>query len=302
MAQARQILDRIGSVKNTQKITRAMKMVAAAKLNRAQSRMEGVRPYAGGIARIFSGLASNLFGDEHPLLQTRETKRVLNIVIAGDRGLCGGFNNNILRAARKHLDEKEGVEHIMYAVGKRAISGLKKFSEPTKKSWYDVFDKLSFILSTDIAKQLLALYEAKPSERVDEVYLIYNKFTSRMVQTPTVQRVMPLNLSEIAEKAAEEAKENSTDDEAYIRPVYEIEPDPREAVSQLIMHYISTDIYHAIIESYASELAARMAAMDSATNSADEMIELLSLEYNRARQAGITGELLDIVGGANALG
>lgn len=298
MAQARQVLTRINSVKNTQKITRAMKMVAAAKLNRAQGKMDSIRPYSQGIAAIFSGIASNLYGDEHPLLRSRERRRVLSIVIAGDRGLCGGFNNNVLKEAKNYVRDNSGVEHVFFAVGKRAIWGLNKTKIPVIKSWYDVFDKLSFILSGDIAKRLIDLYLTdNPDERIDEVNIIYNKFISRMAQVPIVERVMPLNLGEIAEKAAEEQRA-----EGYIRPVYSIEPSPAEALTSLVTHYVSTEIYHAVIESYAAELAARMAAMDSATNSADEMIDSLTLLYNRARQAGITAELLDIVGGANALG
>ncbi len=298
MAQARQVLTRINSVKNTQKITRAMKMVAAAKLNRAQVKMETIRPYSQGIAAIFSGIASNLYGDEHPLLKSRECKRVLTIVVAGDRGLCGGFNNNIIREAKRYVKENSGVEHVFYAVGKRAIWGLNKANMTVLKSWYDVFDKLSFMLSGDIAKRLIDLYLSdNPDERIDEVNIVYNKFVSRMSQVPTVERIMPLNLAGIAEQAAEVERE-----EGYIRPVYSIEPSPAEALTSLVTHYVSTEIYHAIIESYAAELAARMAAMDSATNAADDMIDSLTLLYNRARQAGITAELLDIVGGANALG
>ena len=297
MAQARQILTRIGSVKNTQKITRAMKMVAAAKLNRTQSRMESIRPYSQGIAGIFTGIASNLFGDEHPLLAARERKRVLSIIIAGDRGLCGGFNNNIIKEARNFVADNNDVEHVHYAVGKRAIASLKKTATPVIKSWYDVFDKLSFILSGDIAKRLVELYLSENlEERVDEVYLVYNKFISRMSQVPTIKRIMPLDVASITAKANTEEKP-----EGYVRPVYEIEPSPAAALSSLVTHYVSTEVYHAIIESYAAELAARMAAMDSATNSAEEMIDSLTLLYNRARQAGITAELLDIIGGANAL-
>ncbi len=298
MAQARQILDRISSVTNTQKITRAMKMVAAAKLNRAQARMESVRPYAKGIVRIFSGIADDLYGDEHPLLITRPVEKVLTIVIAGDRGLCGGFNNNIIRTAKSHLEGMTGVEHKLFAVGKRAISGSRKLRAPLIKSWYDVFDKLSFMLSSDIAAHLLECYQATGDERIDEVYLVYNKFVSRMSQEVVVEKLMPLDLAGIKARhknANEEAGEN------YVRPVYEIEPDPVSAISSLVKHFISCEIYHAIIESYAAELAARMTSMENATNSAEEMIDTLTLEYNRARQAGITAELLDIIGGANAL-
>lgn len=297
MAQARQILTRISSVKNTQKITRAMKMVAAAKLNRAQSRMEGMRPYAAGIAGIFNEIAPVLVGDEHPLLKPRPVKKVLSIVVAGDRGLCGGFNNGVLRAAQRHLLEMPGVAHVLYAVGKRSISGLRKFKFPLLKSWYDVFDKLSFILSGDIAKELIDLYQVKGPDRVDEVYLVYNKFVSRMAQEPVAQRILPLDLTAIKAEAAKVERP-----EGYVRPVYQIEPSAERAVQELVRHYLSCQIYHGIIESYAAELAARMAAMDNASSSAEEMIQTLTLDFNRARQAGITSELLDIIGGANALG
>lgn len=297
MAQARQILTRISSVKNTQKITRAMKMVAAAKLNRTQSKMESIRPYSQGIAGIFDGIASNLYGDEHPLLTSRERKRILSIVIAGDRGLCGGFNNNVIKEAKSFIADNSDAEHVHYAVGKRAISSLKKTATPVIKSWYDVFDKLSFLLSGDISQKLVDLFLSEdPDERVDEVYLIYNKFISRMSQVSVVERIMPLDVAAISAEAKKEEHP-----EGYVRPVYEIEPSPAAALSSLVTHYISTEVYHAIIESYAAELAARMAAMDSATNSAEEMIDSLTLLYNRARQAGITSELLDIIGGANAL-
>lgn len=301
MPQAREILRRIGSVRNTQQITRAMKMVAAAKLNRAQARMLAMRPYADGIGSILRHIARDLFGDEHSLLTPRvEVKRVLTIVIAGDRGLCGGFNTNVIRNATAHLKGMPKVEHEIIAIGKRANAGLRKLPYPVKKTYFDVFDNLSFLLSTEIARQLLEGWSAGEDERVDEVYMVYNQFVSVMAQRPMVQKLLPLDLDAMV--AAERGKEGEEQGESTApRPIYDIDPDPEVVLEHLVSHHLSTEIYRATVESYAAELAARMTAMDSATNNAEEMIDRLTMDYNRARQAGITAELLDIVGGANAL-
>lgn len=299
MPQAREILRRISSVHNTQQITRAMKMVAAAKLNRAQSRMLAMRPYADGIGSILRHIARDLFGDEHSLLTPRtEVKRVLTIVIAGDRGLCGGFNTNAIRNAIAHFRGMPKVEHEIIAIGKRANAGLRKLPYPIKKTYFDVFDNLSFLLSTEIARQLLERWAASEAERVDEVYLVYNQFVSVMAQRPMVQKILPLDLSAIA---AAEREQEDAETRTAPRPIYDIDPDPEAVLEHLVSHHLSTEIYRATVESYAAELAARMTAMDSATNNAEEMIDRLTMDYNRARQAGITAELLDIVGGANAL-
>lgn len=302
MAQVREVLERIGSVRNTQKITKAMKMVAAAKLNRAQSQMDGIRKYAGRIARTFSGLHSNLFGDEHPLLKPRkQIKRALYIVIAGDRGLCGGFNNNIFRyLTQKDLTRGGEIDVKFFAIGKRGIANVRKHygADSLLKTWTDVFDKLSFQLTGDISRNLLKSYlSPKAGERVDAVYLVYNRFASRIKQEVITETLMPLSLDAIKEDTAAAGLQPHEK-----RLVYAIEPDPETAMTSLVEHYLSVDIFHAVIESYAAELAARVNAMDNATNSADEMIGSLTLLYNRARQAGITNELLDIIGGANALG
>ena len=302
MAQVREVLARIGSVRNTQKITKAMKMVAAAKLTRAQAQMESVRRYAGNLARAFSGIHSNLFGDEHPLLVPRPNPaRALYIVIAGDRGLCGGFNNNIFRyLEQQDLTRGGAVQARFFAIGKRGIANVRKHygRNSLLKTWTDVFDKLSFQLTDDISRNLLRCYlSPKADERIDAVYLVYNRFISRIRQEVVIEGLMPIDLKDLIFDAG------TGDMPAYERRlVYAIEPDPVTAMSALIEHYLSVDIFHAVIESYAAELAARVNAMDNATSSAEEMIDNLTLLYNRARQAGITNELLDIIGGANALG
>ncbi len=297
--QARAILRRIHSVKNTQKITRAMKMVAAAKLTRAQQRMEGMRPYAEGILRTLRVLSVDLVGDEHPLFRPREPRRALSIVIAGDRGLCGGFNAAVLRQTRLHLRGLPDIQHAFFAVGKRANAGLKKLGPPILKTYFDVFDKLSYVLAGEVCEQVLELHLSEQvDKRVDEVYLVYNRFVSMLRQEPTVVKILPIDYKKLEEeRRAELERENGE----VIRPIYEIEPDIESVIHRLVSYVLATEVYRAVVESYAAELAARMTAMDNATNNAGDMIDSLTLDYNRARQTGITAELLDIVGGANAM-
>ncbi len=296
---ARDIKRRIRSVKSTQQITRAMKMVAAAKLRRAQERMLAMRPYAEQLDATLRYLAVDLVGDEHPLFARREPRRVINVVIAGDRGLCGGFNTNILRAAKQQVSSLPGVEHQFFAIGKRVIAGLRREAYTIRKAYHDVFEKLSYILSQDICAQLVHLNNCGGEEQIDEVYIIFNEFVSVMTQRPVVKKLLPLDFDALFRERQEELKAEDAGDKP--RPIYEIEPDVESAVADLVARKLATDLYRATLESYAAELAARMTAMDSATNNAGEMIERLTLEYNRARQAGITAELLDIVGGSSAL-
>jgi F-type H+-transporting ATPase subunit gamma len=299
MPQAREIKHRIKSVENTKQITRAMKMVAAAKLRRAQERMEAMRPYAEKLNAILRYVAIDLIGDEHPLFASRAPKKVLTIVVAGDRGLCGGFNSNIIRAYRKHTASLPDREHSFIAIGKRAIGAVRKDGRKLRKSYYDVFDKLSYVLSGEICDLLVSSYLGSGEERVDEVYLLYNEFVNMMSQKLVVKKLLPFDHAKLVEeRKAEIAGENG---KKVVRPVYEIEPDVESVLERLVSHRLSTEVYRAVAESYAAELSARMSAMDSATQNAEEMIGNLTLIYNRARQASITSELLDIVNGANAL-
>lgn len=297
MAQVRDIKRRIKSVENTKQITRAMKMVAAAKLRRAQDRMLSMRPYAERVNRALRYLAVDLVGDEHPLFASREVKRAATVVIAGDRGLCGGFNTNVVRAANRHFAAHPACEHVLFAIGKRAISALRKGERKILKSYFEVFENLSFILAGEICEQLVGLYmTSDPEKRIDEAYVVYNEFVSAMTQKQVVKRILPVDFKELA---AERRQELETAEGS--RPIYEIEPDVETVVARLVRHRMATQVYHATLESYAAELSARMTAMDNATTNAEDMIERLTLDFNRARQSGITAELLDIVGGANAL-
>ncbi len=297
MPQTREIKRRIRSVKSTQQITRAMKMVAAAKLRRAQDRMVAMRPYAEKLGDLLRYLATDLVGDEHPFFRPREEKRVLTIVIAGDRGLCGGFNSNILRAAHAHLNGLPQVEHRLLVVGKKAISALRKTKHQVLKGYHDVFEKLSYVLAGEICDLCVEKFSAKPEERIDAAYVVYNQFVNSMQQKPTVTKLLPIDYKSLAGERKQELSAAG----AERRPIYEVEPSVEAALARLISRRLATQVYQATLESYSAELAARMTAMDNATTNAEEMIDSLTLIYNRARQTAITAELMDIVGGANAL-
>jgi len=300
MAQTREIRRRINSVRNTQQITRAMKMVAAARLRRAQERMLAMRPYADRLADILGRVEYDLFGDEHPLFRDRpETKSVATVVVAGDKGLCGAFNTNILRRARQHF-ESIPAEHRVYSIGKRATIALRKQGRTIKHHYQDVFEKLSYVLANAICEELVRDYLAGT---IDAAYVVYNEFVSVMSQTPQVRKILPLDFDAIREarKRREEEIAHDPAAEQERREQFEFEPDSEVVMERLISRMIATEVYRATLESYAAELGARMTAMDAATTNADDMVERLTMEYNRARQAGITGELLDIVGGAEGL-
>ncbi|GHS92148.1 ATP synthase gamma chain [Planctomycetales bacterium] len=305
MAQGREISSRISSVKSTQKITRAMKMVAAARLNRAQARMDGIRNYGRRIAQTLVNIGFTLFGDEHPLLKPRPSaKRRLYIVIAGDRGLCGGFNSNVARFLDQNLTREEVASAKFFAIGRRGIANVKKkFGDAgIVKSWVDVFDKLSFQLTNDIAKNLLAAYQAaNPKDRIDEAFVVYNRFASRIKQEVVKEQIMPLSADKLREQLASVADaEKNHAGKSHSHLAYELS-EPQVIVTEMVEHWVSVNLFHAITESYAAELAARVSAMESATDAAQEMIDGLTLSYNRARQTAITNELIDIVGGANTM-
>lgn len=301
MAQIRDIKRRIDSVKNTQQITRAMKMVAAAKLRRAQTAMLAMRPYADTLGGFLGKIEYDLFGDEHPLFRVRPERCVATLVIAGDKGLCGGFNTNILRAAHEHFAARAEQEHRVYAIGKRATAALRKAGRDIVHSYSEVFEDLSYLLANGICEELVSDFLAGT---IDGAYVVFNRFVTVMSQKPTVEKLLPLDFTAIKEAREREAAEPAAPAEAEETPArdrYELEPDAYVVLEKLMARLVATQVFRATLESYAAELGARMTAMDSATSNADEMIERLTMDYNRARQAGITGELLDIVGGAEGL-
>jgi len=287
MATLRDIKRRIKAVQSTSKITKAMKMVAAAKFRKAQQRMFELRPYAERMNAILSGLAGSLEGDVHPLLAVRPRKNVEVFVITSDRGLCSAFNTNILKAATLHIAQlrAEGFNVTISAVGRKAKDYFKRRNVELRNSWTGISGKISYGNAQEIAADIIESYI---NETVDEVIVVYNEFKSVVAQKITIARLLPL--APIA--AADDAL-----------PVYNFiyEPSKEEIFSRLVPKNVEIQIFRALLESQASEEAARMSAMENATKSANEMILKLSLQYNKARQATITRELMDIVGGAEAL-
>lgn len=290
MATLRDIQKRIKAVENTKKITKAMKMVAASKLRKVQTRMMDLRPYADKMHDVLISLAKGADRESHPLLSLRPRKTVEVVVVTSDRGLCGAFNTNILKAAQETIDnyKKEGFEISISTVGKKARDYFKRRDIAVRHSWTDISGSVRFSSAEEIANDIKENYM---NETVDEVNVVYNAFKSMVAQTVTTAKLLPLSPEEEGE---EETVEESAADFIY-------EPSMEAIFDRLIPRNVDIQIYRALLESSAAEEAARMSAMENATQSCTEMVGTLTLQYNKARQASITGELMDIVGGVEAL-
>jgi F-type H+-transporting ATPase subunit gamma len=288
MANLRAIRKRIGSVKSTQQITKAMKMVSAAKLKRAQDAIVAARPYARKMREVVQAVAGRAGKDAHPLLSSRETKKVALLVITSDRGLCGGFNSNLLRAANRFLQEtRENVGEVaLYVVGRKARDFFRRRHVPMRKEYVGVLGALSYAHAEQIAGDLVDGFLA---EEFDEVVIAFNEFRSAISQAVRRDKLFPV--------AFEQAKEEGSGTEID----YLYEPSREEILATLLPRYVEAQIFRMLLESVAGEHGARMTAMDSATNNAVDMISRLTLQMNRARQAAITKELLEIISGAEAL-
>jgi F-type H+-transporting ATPase subunit gamma len=295
MATLREIRRRIGGVKSTQKITKAMKMVAASKLRRAQDAVIAARPYARTIRTLVSQLSTAAGVLEHPLFRTREIKSVAIIVITSDRGLCGAFNSNVIKKTIHHIEEhyhalnESGNVHL-FCVG-------KKGNDYFNKNHYDVNGKFSGILRSlnyENARNVIEEITAKfLNGEYDRVEILYNEFKSIMHQRIVVEPLLPLSLENLKAFA---------DDAGPERSIYSIyEPSLESILTALLPRHLNFQMWHAMLESTASEQGARMTAMDNATSNAAELIRILQLSYNKARQASITKELLEIVSGSEAL-
>jgi F-type H+-transporting ATPase subunit gamma len=288
MATLRDIRKRINAVKNTKQITKAMKMVAAAKLRRAQNRMLEMRPYAEKMDEVISSLAHGS-GDVHPLLVQRPRNTVEILVITSDRGLCGAFNSNILKAAEKHIEKwkADNFNISVSVVGRKANDYFKRRNVEIRQAWTGLSGKLEHSDVQTIAEDLIENYL---NATMDEVYIFYNQFKTVLTQEVISARLLPVAAPEEPGEAATEAAA------AFI-----YEPSQKKILNEILPKHIQTQIYRALLESQASEEAARMTAMENATQNADEMIRTLTLQFNKARQASITKELMDIVGGVEAL-
>ena len=285
MATLRDIRRRIRSVQSTQKITRAMKLVAAAKLRRAQERITEARPYARKMAELLGSLVTRVDAEAHPLLARRTTGRRRLVIITADKGLCGAFNSNVLRAALQFLRAPGQTDVTLVVVGKKARDFYRRRQWTVKSEMLGVFDRLAYSHAQELAGELVRSYLA---EEVDEVHLIYNEFRSVAVQRVKREQLLPIE------------KEGVTGDQAPAGD-YIYEPSADGILAALLPRHVITQVFRALMESVAGEHGARMTAMESATKNAKEMIDLLSIQYNKARQERITKELLDIVGGAEAL-
>jgi F-type H+-transporting ATPase subunit gamma len=289
MATLRDIRRRIRSVESTQKITRAMKLVAAAKLRRAQERIVSARPYAVKMAELLSSLVRRAEGEAHPLLVRRPAARKRLVIITADKGLCGAFNSNILRASLAFLREQGETSVTLVVVGKKARDFYRRRQYEIKSEMLGFFDRLAYSHAQELAGGLMQEYL---SGEVDEVHLMYNEFRSVAVQRVKREQLLPIESTDAQEGQA--GGEGATGDYIY-------EPSPEAILAALLPRHVTTQVYRALMESVAGEYGARMTAMEAATKNAKEMISVLSIQYNKARQERITKELLDIVGGAEAL-
>lgn len=298
MANRRAIVKRRKAVRNIKKITRTMQLIATARFQAAMNRAVASRPYTDKLAEMVGelGRAAGEGGMEHPLLEARETeaKSVL-VLLTSDRGLAGGYNAHVLRAAIEHLDRKagEGVETEVWMVGKKGISAFRFRRRPTHRTEIGFDDKPRFARVEPLASELI---EAFVLGRIDSVYVGYMRFDSPGKQIPQVVRLLPIGADKLSEEqAADEKAAGGT------RPLYEVLPSPEVLLDRLLPATVRMRLYQAFLDAAVSEQIYRMTAMKAATEAADEMIGDLTREYNRARQTQITLELLDIVGGANAL-
>jgi F-type H+-transporting ATPase subunit gamma len=290
MATLRDIRKKIKAIQSTKKITKAMKMVAAAKLRKVQDRMLNFRPYATSMQTVISTLATVAEREIHPILAIRPRKTVEVLVMTSDRGLCGAFNANILRSATQYIDslQKEGFELSFSAVGRKARDYFRRRGLTTRKSWVGLSGRITYANAQEIATDIIENYT---NETLDEVVLIYNEFKSLATQKLSIVKLLPISEIEggdIAEQAA-----------LYGDVLYE--PSAEVLFEMLLPKYIEIQVFRALLESSAAEEAARMSAMENASKNCDELITKTTLIANKLRQAGITKDLMDIVGGVEAL-
>lgn len=304
MASLRDIRNRIGSVENTQQVTRAMKMVAAAKLRKAQERIFQTRPYAFKISEIISHLKGHVDPAAHPMFQQREeVKAVLLVVVTADRGLAGAFNTNVIKLAEQTIaerfsDKKKSGDLYLVCVGRKSHEHFAKRGYQVVGDYRNVFDKLSF----STADQVASLAEDGFREnRWDEVYVIYNEFKNTISQNRIVEPFLPIQGEMFMTPVMEEEVLHKAEVKEGIETDYIFEPEASEILDVLVPRYLNYVIWRVMLESNAAEQGARMVAMDNATNNAGDLLKELRLKYNRARQDAITKELIEITSGADAL-
>ena len=283
MANLLDIRRRIRSVRNTQQITRAMKTVSATKLRRAQDRIFAARPYATQLKTVLANLSARIENIRHPLLAVRPEKRILVVVVAADRGLCGAFNANVTRTAHDFMRDRGDKDIQVMPVGKKSRDFFRREGAAILEEHIGIFSQLDFVHARTIGERIVALYAAA---EFDAVYLAYNEFKSVIQQRLVVERLLPMS-------AGEFEGEVSLVDYIYEQP-------PQEIFNRLLPQYVDIQVHRTLLESAAAEHGARMAAMDTASRNAAEMIETLTMNMNRIRQAAITREIIEVVSGASA--
>jgi len=302
MASQKDVKNRISSVRNIQKITRAMEMVAAARLRRAEQRIEALRPYAGAIRRMTRRTAEAVENIPNmPLLEEHDSvERVGLLLVTGDRGLAGAFNSQIVRAGNRRAQElaDEGKEAVWYASGRRGVGSLRFRGREVTGSYEGFTDRPAFADARDIAGDLSAAYV---DGKVDRVEVIYNGYVSPLTQTVTNDVLLPLQAIEDLTSGEGETEEEVAAEQKSASTSWLYEPEPEEILQRLVPNYIEISIFRALLESTASEHGARMTAMRNAQENASDMIDDLTLEMNRQRQAEITQEIMEVVAGAEGL-
>jgi len=288
MAALKDIKRQVSAVQKTKQITRAMNMVAASKFRASQTRMESFRPYAMKFMEVLSSLALRVNPEAHPLLAVREAKKIRVLCVSSDRGLCGGFNTNLIKAAERFIKEKigAGLNVELTPVGRKSRDYFRrKYAIINERT--DIMGKFDMSLAVDIAGDVIDPFV---NEEYDELYIIYNEFVNVSAQRPSVVRLLPL---------PSVGQEGEVDPEKTMDYVYE--PSDEVLIEKLLSMYLHVLLYRALLETSAGENGARMVSMDNATRNCDEMISTLTLQYNKVRQSAITAELMDIVGGTEAL-
>jgi F-type H+-transporting ATPase subunit gamma len=286
MPSLKDIRKRIGSVKNTQQITKAMKMVAAARLRKAQESIETMRPYSYRLRDVIGQLAARADFSDHPLLAQREPQNIHLLILTSDRGLCGGFNANINRTAERYIrDNERGHESmVLDVVGRKGHEYFKRRPTEIANYFADILTDPSIEAAAEVAEQVVADFV---DGNLDAVYVVYNEFKSAMTQEVVVEQLLPVVPAQM--------------EDADNLPEFIYEPTKEELMNAVLPRHLTVQVYRMLLESVASEMGARMSAMDSATKNAGELIDKLTLQYNRARQANITRELMEIISGAEAI-
>jgi F-type H+-transporting ATPase subunit gamma len=284
----RENIRRIRATENMRQITKAMKMVAAANLRRAQTKAEKARPYAEKIREVIVSIAQGTSGAKHPMLESRPVRKTGYLVITSERGLAGGYNSNLLRTLLQTLNERHQSkdEYVIFAIGRKGRDFLKKRNYPVIDEVTGIPDFPTYEDVQNIAKKAVRFYS---EEKYDKLYIVYNQFVNAVIQRPVDKQLLPLTNNDLQEKPRGP------------KMTYEYEPSQEELLSVLLPRYAEALVYSALLDAKASEFAARMTAMSNATDNATEMIDTFTLQLNRARQAAITQEIAEIVGGASAL-